>query len=244
LLIFVLQVKLYFANKPYTLKLGLLATIWTPYVGYICTTNNNFAVRSVPNTTSIFPGREASVHIVMHQKSGDTCYTPLEYSIGKPLPGLMTVKSFLDGGNEILGAKILVCVKSINPQKTITTKKGLISVLTEVVLFDDTSSITLKLWGDLGLSAKDWKPSETILLIFHPSYRTEFRGGISIGLTQSSMVDIDPEFPDAKWLRRYAAELSRAESVCQKFPEGFWDVDAAVNGSLRVFFNIADIDAL
>jgi hypothetical protein len=118
------------------------------------------------------------------------------------------------------------------------------SDLTEVILFDDTADIVLKLWGDLGLSAREWKPNVTILLISSPSFRMEYRGRESVGLTHSSMVDVDPEFPGAEWLRKYAAQLNKRESLDEVVPEGVWDLEDALFGRERVLYTIADVDYL
>ena len=48
---------------------------------------------------------------------GTLCKTPLGYRDGAQLAGLMTVKSFVDGGYDAAGRKILVCVKSIGARK-------------------------------------------------------------------------------------------------------------------------------
>jgi len=241
------QVKLYFINKPYTLKLGLLLTIWTPYIG-TATNNKNFIIPYAPNITSIFPGRESSVHILIQENSnkGETCRVPLEYSKGKTLPGLMTLKSFIDGGHEIKDSKVLGCVKSIGPTKKITSEKGITSDLTEVTIFDDTAEIVLKLWGTYGLSAREWTPSRTILLLSNPTFRLERRGGCSLGISYATMVDLGPDFPDADWLGKYAADLNKKESVDQTFPTDLWDVEQdvapAISGDKRILFTIADVD--
>jgi hypothetical protein len=222
-------------------------TIWTPYIGTV-TNYKNFIIPDAPNTTSIFPGRDGSVHIVIHENSdkGETCRVPLEYKKGKTLPGLMTLKSFIDGGYEIKDSKVLGCVKSIGPTKRITSKKGKINDLTEVTIFDDTAEIVLKLWGMYRLSAKEWTPSRTILLFSNPTFRLEYRGACSLGVSHATMVDLDPDFPDADWLRKYATSLNKKESVDQTFPIDLWDVgqDAGLvmEGDKRILFTIADVD--
>ena len=42
---------------------------------------------------------------------------PLGYRQNVSLVGLMTLKSFIDGGYEVQHAKILICVKSLGPIK-------------------------------------------------------------------------------------------------------------------------------
>ena len=48
---------------------------------------------------------------------GVMCKTPLGYCDGKQMDGLMTLKSFIEGGHELADGKILVCVKSIGGRK-------------------------------------------------------------------------------------------------------------------------------
>lgn len=45
------------------------------------------------------------------------CTKPLGYRNGQPLAGLMTLQNFIDGGSEIVNAKVLVVVRSIGPKK-------------------------------------------------------------------------------------------------------------------------------
>jgi hypothetical protein len=104
-----------------------------------------------PLATSIFPGRDAAVNIIIHQAEGteDECRIPLGLVTkdGKKgqVKGLMTLKQFLEGGHELCdaedsgistaiatgagnsidpdgGPKLLLAVKSISPLKTITIK--------------------------------------------------------------------------------------------------------------------------
>lgn len=48
---------------------------------------------------------------------GMICKSPLGYRDGKQMDGLMTLKSFIEGGYELADGKILVCVKSIGGRK-------------------------------------------------------------------------------------------------------------------------------
>ena len=48
---------------------------------------------------------------------GVLCKTPLGYRDGKQLDGLITLQNYTNGGHEILGVKVLVCVKSIGGRK-------------------------------------------------------------------------------------------------------------------------------
>lgn len=56
---------------------------------------------------------------MLHENSdeGVLCKTPLGYVGGQQLSGLMTLKNFLNGGYDVAGGRILVCVKSIGAKK-------------------------------------------------------------------------------------------------------------------------------
>ena len=64
-------------------------------------------------------------------------------------------------------------------------------------------------------SVIDWKPSSTVLLISDPQWNS--KNG-SMGLSRSTIVDVDPCIPEADWLRTFAGRLTRRESVVQPFP--------------------------
>lgn len=49
---------------------------------------------------------------------GVLCKMPLGYRDRKQLDGLITLKNFIEGGHEVPGGKVLVCVKSIGARKT------------------------------------------------------------------------------------------------------------------------------
>lgn len=57
---------------------------------------------------------------MVHENSddGQMLSRPLGYREGRPLSGLMTLQNFVDGGYDVLDAKILVVVKSIGAKKT------------------------------------------------------------------------------------------------------------------------------
>lgn len=70
--------------------------------------------------TSIFPEKDNSCYFLVQEKSDDgtVCKMPMGYQEGNQLLGLMTLKSFIEGGSEIVDAKVLLCVKSIGGRKT------------------------------------------------------------------------------------------------------------------------------
>jgi hypothetical protein len=155
----------------------------------------------------------------------------------------MTLSSYTSSGHDgVVGAKILACVKSIGARRKITTKSGAERELAEVLLFDHTGEIRWTLWGELIESSKSWEPGKTILLFSNPGYRALYWGKGGVALQHSTMVDVDPDFPDADWLRRYSEGLTKRESLCMAFPEGVWDVEAAENGVYRTLYTLAEVD--
>ena len=102
----------------YKIRLGQLVSIWTVHISRL--DSNSMAGQASTLTTSIFPENDNSSHFLIEEKNDDsTLYkTPLGYHEGEQLQGLMTLKSFVEGGAEVLHAKILVCIKSIGGRKT------------------------------------------------------------------------------------------------------------------------------
>ena len=93
--------------------------------------------------------------------------------------------------------------------------------MVSIGVFDHTAEATLTLWGVALTSVGPWEPSKTILLMSNPGYRTDRR--VTISLVKSTYVDIDPNIPDAQWLRRFAQKLTKRDHVNPPFPEGCKD---------------------
>lgn len=57
---------------------------------------------------------------MVHENSDDgrMFRAPLGFRTGRPLSGVMTLQNFIDGGYDVLDAKVLVVVKSIGAKKT------------------------------------------------------------------------------------------------------------------------------
>jgi hypothetical protein len=238
------KIKLYFARNPYPLKLGQLLSIWTVFISDT-TKMDTPQIPSVIVHANLFPGRVTSDHVMIHTNaSGDgICRTPLEYRKGQPLPGLMTLDSYLSSGHDgVTGAKILVCVKSIGGKKKISRKDGGESELADVTLFDHTGEVRLTVWNETIESAKSWVAGETVLLVTNPGYKVGYLGKGNLGFVSSTMVDVEPEFADAEWLRKYAVGLAKKNGLCLEFPEGVWDVEAAEYGVNRMLLTLAELD--
>ncbi|KAE9375339.1 hypothetical protein N431DRAFT_542887 [Stipitochalara longipes BDJ] len=240
------SIKLYFANTPYPLKLGHLLSIWTAFISDTSKTD----IPKIPGVlvyANLFPGRVTSDHVMIHTNASSSdgiCRTPLEYKRGQPLPGLMTLNSYLSSGHDGVtgGAKILVCVKSIGGKKKISRKDGGgESELADVMLFDHTGEVRLTVWNEMIESAKSWKPGETVLLISNPGYRVGFNGKGNLAIIGGTMVDVEPEGADAEWLRKLSAGLTKKESLCLTVSEE-WDVEACEYGVNRMLFTLVELD--
>ncbi|RDL39137.1 Uncharacterized protein BP5553_03477 [Venustampulla echinocandica] len=238
-----ISIKLYFARQQYPLKLGQLLSIWTCFISDISKAEGS-AIIGVRVYANLFPGRVNSDHVMIPTSSNTDgiCHVPPECRKAQPLPGLMTLASYLGGGYDgVDGAKILVCVKSIGGRRKITKKKGGESELTDIQLFDHTGEVRLTVWNEMIDSARDWQPGKTILMISNPGYKVGYSKG-SVGITWGTMIDVGPEFSDAEWLRKYAVGLTKKESLCMEFPEDLWDVEATEYGVNRMFFTLAELD--
>ncbi|KAI0134444.1 hypothetical protein BJ170DRAFT_717027 [Xylariales sp. AK1849] len=239
------------------LVLGHRVTIFATYITDATKTKTGY-LTSVTCATTLYPSRNGATHMIFHQDSpssadDSSCRTPLGLNPkqGDYVPGLMTLKTFVAGGYDMGDGKILVCVRSIGPQKTVRprNREGTVD-LVEVGIFDDTATSVLTLWGDHVMSAKSFLPNQTILLITCPKCRVSDRpidksgvsAEVSIGL--SSMVHVDPAFAEAYWLREKVKDLTTKESFLTRFPEEVWDDEASVNGPIKDLFTIAEVDEL
>ena len=109
--------KLWYAKVDYKLRLGHLVSIWAPHISNA--ESSSLILQDASLVTSIFPERDNSCYFMVQENSdeGVLCKTPLGYRDGKQLDGLITLKNYIDGGYEVPGAKVLVCVKSIGGGK-------------------------------------------------------------------------------------------------------------------------------
>lgn len=238
-----MQIKLYFTKDQYPLKIGQLLSVWTTFI--TDKQPDATVINFINAYANLFPGRVTSDHILIHknESTASICRTPLEYRKGQPLPGLMTLDGWGGGGHDgVVGAKILVCVKSIGAKKKVQRKNGGECDLATILLVDHTGEMRWTIWQEMIDSAKDWQPGKTILLISNPGYKLEYSGKGSVGVLHSTMIDVDPDFPDADWLRKYVLGLTKKESLCVEFPEDIWDVEMAEYGPNVILFTLAEVD--
>ncbi|KAF2199677.1 hypothetical protein GQ43DRAFT_375678 [Delitschia confertaspora ATCC 74209] len=235
-----LTVRLWYANVKYQFQLGQLITIWTVHISQ--GEHGMLASSTAPLFTSIFPERDRSCYIMIHENRDNRfiCKRPYSLKENQELSGLMTVKNFVDGGYDVDNCKILVCVKSIGARKKFTTKKGGECENVHVGIFDDTAEATLTLWGPMTASVSSWRPSHTILLISNPGWKIDRKTWLS--LNANTRIDIDPEFNDAVWLRFFAQRLTKKEHINPPFPEGVFDTASVEEAPVRILYRLADID--
>ncbi|KAI1186563.1 hypothetical protein F5B17DRAFT_440965 [Nemania serpens] len=250
-----IAIKLYCSPSEYQPLLGQRITVWATAIS----AGNQAEIGHIPYcsvATTIYPARNAATHIDFlvdeAGSEGDRLLRcPLEVNTEHYdyLPGLMTLKSFLAGGYDLGEGKILVCVRSVGPRRTIQPKKreGTLD-LAEVGIYDDTAQCVLKLWEDKIPSAKLWIPNQTFLLISRPwcqpSSHTNHHGDIhaEVGIGYGSIVDVDPEFPEAIWLRSKINAMTKKESIVIPFPMNTWDVNMAMYGPDRMLYTLAELE--
>lgn len=117
----VLTIRLWYANTQYKIKLGQLVSVWTVHISN-SSEYNSLAPNTAPLFTTMFPEGEKNCHVMLHESSDDGTRFKRPYGVkeSKVLAGLMTLKSFTDGGYDIEEPKLLVCIKSIGARKQCT----------------------------------------------------------------------------------------------------------------------------
>ncbi|KAI1806829.1 hypothetical protein F4811DRAFT_104753 [Daldinia bambusicola] len=244
-----IAVKLYYGKtSDYQLLFGQRVTVWATFIANT-TQGSSGSIPFCASSTKIYPGRNIATHIAFHKDSLNSdghrilrCPLDCNLSDYTYLPSLVALKAYLSTGYDMAEGKILVCVRSVGPRRTIHSKKRQCDFdMVDVTIFDDTATCVLKLWQDKVHSAKTWTPNQTILLISKPTCRDgEPQSGLGIGYT--SIVEVDPEFPDADWLRNKVKSMKIRQSVHVPFPNDIWDIDLAIHGPNRTLFTIADIE--
>ncbi|KAI4104803.1 MAG: hypothetical protein L6R37_003076, partial [Teloschistes peruensis] len=216
----VLLVRFWYAKINYQLCLGQLVKIWTTNISLVESGGGALSIQSAIHSTTLHPERDANCHFEVDNNRENTTLLrkPLGYDEGEQLAGLMTLKNYFDGGHEVIGSKVLLCVKSIGSRKQVTTKKGIELELLNVIVFDDTQDAMLSLCGGLTASAASWETGHTLLLLSNPDFRIEKRLILCVNFV--TQVDVDPDMKDAHWLRAFAKRLNMKEAINIPFPDG------------------------
>ncbi|KAK2065202.1 hypothetical protein LY76DRAFT_672707 [Colletotrichum caudatum] len=237
------------------LVIGQLVTVWASWIGAAAGSNHG-KIPFVTMYTPINPadlGTKQFIRFLPYTPENQRlCRVPLEYDDHgqkpKLLPGLMTLGQYLKTGHDTRGARIIVCIKGFSARKRIIMKERTKEAeLLEVSVCDDTTSCVLTLWEDKTRSAKLWKPGETILLLTNPKFvpprdTKPVPTSAGISLNHNTLVEVDPSFQDANWLREWAKKRFEREAVFLPFPEGVWNAEAAVHGPVRPLFTLAEVD--
>ncbi|KAI0858694.1 hypothetical protein F4860DRAFT_526897 [Xylaria cubensis] len=248
-----MAIKLYCAPNECQPLLGQRITLWATSIS----AGNQAEIGHIPycsTATTIYPGRNGATHIEFHvdepgSEDDGSLRRPVDVNTDQygNIPGLMTLKSFLVSGHDLGEGRILVCVRSVGPRRTIQPKKREGSLhMVEVSIYDDTAHCVLKLWEDKITSAKSWIPNQTILLLSQPLCReyTDRAGAVhvEVGIGYSSIVNVDPDFPEAAWLRAKIQEMAKKERVIVPFPEDIWDLQLAMYGPDRTLYTLAELE--
>ncbi len=119
----IITVRLWYAYVQYRIKLGQLVTVWTVHVSN-SSEHNTLAPKSAPLFVSIFPEGERNCHFVIHggsEDDGTQFRRPLLCAMEQEKPDLLTLRSFAEGGHDVEGPKLMVCVKSVGGRKACKT---------------------------------------------------------------------------------------------------------------------------
>ncbi|KAL8910474.1 MAG: hypothetical protein Q9171_004225 [Xanthocarpia ochracea] len=162
----------------------------------------------------------------------------------------LRLSQLADEGKASGPASAPILFSSADVARTVTTNKGDLLDVVNVIVFDDTYDATLTICGCVARSVAHWKTSSTILLLSNPGFRSDRRPTLSINST--TFVEIDPCMGEAEWLRAFAQRLTTREVVNVPFPEGgveeqapllsIFDVQAATKADVRVLFTLAELD--
>ncbi|KAF1350721.1 hypothetical protein BDV97DRAFT_154736 [Delphinella strobiligena] len=234
-----ITVRLCYSKYEYKLRLGQRVTVWTTHIS--SGKRHNFSTALPTIHIDLFPERQQYCHFSTHDENDEPtqCRAPLGFETALNIQSLMTLKAYVDGGWEVDDAKIMVVVKSIGARKKVTRKDGNMVEVTNVVVFDNSEEASLSLWDMTASSGAAWEPSKSVLLITSPTYNTVQKNSLS--LSAVSLVEVDPDVPDATWLRRYAERLAKKRHVNQAFPPGV-RAEELKNAPIRALYTLADID--
>jgi len=175
------------------LRWGALVTLWT---AFIASYSLPVCIPLVMLLTSVHLSPSSPSCIKFHQgckgsPESSLCRLPLEYDPSPEtrtsVPSLTTLETFLTSAsrNGMSEVKLLVCIGSIGPQKTVPVpRRDTTAGLVEGSIFDETSCCIMTVWGDKIPAARTWIPNKTILLLTNPTVKPSQGKGIkpSIGL--------------------------------------------------------------
>ncbi|CAI6340958.1 unnamed protein product [Periconia digitata] len=256
-----MTVRLWYAHVDWAVKLrlGMLVSIWTVHVSHGNSESVGLAPKAAPLFTSMFPEGEKHCHFMMHDGSEKNTMLKRPFKAGPlAVPGLMTLKQYLDGGFHVDECKVMVCVKYIgarteckscgqfysfvwrNQHEHIVIKNnGATSELITIGILDDTAQASLTLYGFLSSSATTWTPSHTVLLLASP--RCRIGRGARLSLGTDTQLYIDPDMPDARLVRALSQRLSKREHAIPPFPP---QMETTETAAIKILFKLSEIDEI
>ncbi|KAK0728490.1 hypothetical protein B0T26DRAFT_638760, partial [Lasiosphaeria miniovina] len=241
------------------IQLGSLVTVWT---GFVAESSNALPLRAPFGAMMIpvhlSPASQSCIHFHREEPGSDEswlCRLPLDYDSARgslessPMSAFMNLRAYLNCSHDSAPSpRVVVCVSSVGPCKTVWSVKAQRNLkMVELHVVDETDSCVLRLWEDKVLSARAWYPDDTILLISNSLFCLKGKKNDipELGIGSTSMIEVDPVFPDADWLRRMAANRTRKESVYIPFPSDIWGADKGIGGlesDSGTLFTLADVD--
>ncbi|KAK8232145.1 hypothetical protein HDK77DRAFT_445889 [Phyllosticta capitalensis] len=211
-------VRLWYADTRYPIRLGAKVAVWTTHLGL--SEDGKLAPAVARLCASVFPERDRGCHVQVKNEEECEDRGVEKWSRQATKAELMTLEGFARGGVDVPDARVMACVKSVGARKKVTRKDNTVTENVTVHLFDNTwTEATLTLWDHSTYSASTWKPSQTVLLLTNPGYRTNPTSSKTwLALTSATTVDVDPPVRDALWLRAFAARQRRRQDVNPPFP--------------------------
>ncbi|KAK8189183.1 uncharacterized protein BKA78DRAFT_242891, partial [Phyllosticta capitalensis] len=241
-------VRLWYADTKYPIRLGAKIAVWTTHLGL--SEDGKLAPAVARLCASVFPERDRGCHVQVKNEEEWEDRGVEKWSRQAAKAELMTLEGFARGGVDVPDARVMACVKSVGARKKVTRKDNTVTENVTVHLFDNTcTEATLTLWDHSTYSASTWKPSQTVLLLTNPGYRTNPTSSKTwLALTSATTVDVDPPVRDALWLRAFAARQRRRQDNNPPFPYKTFKAHTTKKIVLtpvnRVLYTLASLDAM
>lgn len=132
--------------------------------------------------------------------------------------------------------------------KIVSCKNGKKARVATITVFDDTAETTVSLWNIQTTSSSHWEAFSTVLLLSNAGWKKNTPGmavntcrqqqqqrwgnrnrtgtgnpeslnGSLVLRPNITLVDVNPDFPDAHWLRKFGEARKWDEGVCLQVPD-------------------------
>ncbi|KAF8460287.1 hypothetical protein BDZ91DRAFT_851657 [Kalaharituber pfeilii] len=221
------------------LKIASICTVYASFVAGLDPLTFTRSTSTVPLFISISE-KGISTQLELHSDTVDNVAlyrSPLSNLDGKASQ-LLSLQNFLNCDIGVSGIQVL-----IGAVKRVTLKSGESRCKKDVGIVDETAEGVLSFWGTLSSSNIQWQALETILLLTNPKVKL-WNNKPQITIGKSTLIEVEPDIKDAKWLRDYVQRTFRRPALKYEFPENGFDWDAKLTASTRVLYNLAEIDEL